>query len=365
MRDRVCRPRRRQGASARAGGRGTGSIRRVLALLLSLMFLSGCGTAEGAVPSDAAPAERQRLVVYTSHKQELYDPIIQEFERRTGIWVEVHSGGTNELLNRLREEQDHPKADVMFGGGAESLESAQECFTPYVSPQIEYMHRDLQPSDGLWTPFSALPVVLIYNTNLVSEEERPESWSDLLAPRFQGRIALADPSLSGTGFTALATYLYATGGDRVKNMERLAAALEGRQLEASLDALESVIQGDCLVGVVLEDSALQHIAAGDNLGMVYPSEGTSCIPDGSALVKGAPHEDNAKRFINFTASRDVQRLLPERFFRRAMRTDIPWRGELAQISQVLLLDYDVRHAAHAQKDVLDEWAACMEKEGGA
>lgn len=36
-------------------------------------------------------------MVYTSHKEEVYWPIIKEFEERTGIWVEVVSGGTNEL----------------------------------------------------------------------------------------------------------------------------------------------------------------------------------------------------------------------------------------------------------------------------
>ena len=31
-------------------------------------------------------SEEKRLTVYTSHKQEVYAPIIKEFEERTGIW---------------------------------------------------------------------------------------------------------------------------------------------------------------------------------------------------------------------------------------------------------------------------------------
>ncbi len=49
-------------------------------------------------------SEEKRLTVYTSHKQEVYAPIIKEFEERTGIWVEVVPGGTTELLERIREE---------------------------------------------------------------------------------------------------------------------------------------------------------------------------------------------------------------------------------------------------------------------
>ena len=91
---------------------------RLAALALTLgLLLTGCAAGERASVSEFAPEEGERLVVYTSHKEEVYWPIIQEFEARTGIWVEVEAGGTSELLARLRREADAPAADVMFGGG--------------------------------------------------------------------------------------------------------------------------------------------------------------------------------------------------------------------------------------------------------
>ena len=94
------------------------------------LLLTGCAAGERASASEFAPEEGERLVVYTSHKEEVYWPIIQEFEARTGIWVEVEAGGTSELLARLRREADAPAADVMFGGGVDSLEAYQDCFSP-------------------------------------------------------------------------------------------------------------------------------------------------------------------------------------------------------------------------------------------
>ena len=135
-------------------------MKRICPLLLAalLAILSACGAGE---PETAAyaPAESERLVIYTAHKEEVYWPVVQEFERRTGIWVDVVAGGTNELLERIREESDSPEADVMFGGGVESLESYRDCFTPYVCATAEIPEWFRSP-DGLWTPFSALPVVL-------------------------------------------------------------------------------------------------------------------------------------------------------------------------------------------------------------
>ena len=72
--------------------------------------------AAGEAELSLAPPEDERLVVYTSHKQELWWPIVREFEERTGIWVDVVTGGSNELLERISEEAESPRADVMFGG---------------------------------------------------------------------------------------------------------------------------------------------------------------------------------------------------------------------------------------------------------
>ena len=105
--------------------------KQILILALLLPLLASCAEKQPE-PYPYTPDQDRRLVVYTSHKEEVYTPIIREFEERTGIWVDVVSGGTNELLQRLQQEADAPKADVMFGGGVESLESYQDCFSPYI-----------------------------------------------------------------------------------------------------------------------------------------------------------------------------------------------------------------------------------------
>ena len=70
-----------------------------------LLLLSGCSSArKDAVAKISAkyrvPREKQ-LIVYTSHKEEVYLPIIREFENRTGIWVEIHAGEPRKCLRRL------------------------------------------------------------------------------------------------------------------------------------------------------------------------------------------------------------------------------------------------------------------------
>lgn len=199
-------------------------------LLAACLALTGCAAPEPAASIDFAPDESRRLVLYTSHKEEVYRPIVEEFEERTGIWVDVVTGGTNELLERIARESGAPKADVMFGGGVESLASYRGCFVPYTCAEADALEPQFRADDDLWTPFSALPVVLIYNTKLV-DGAALTGWSSLFDETYAGRVAFTDPAISGSCFTALVTMLEAAGGDETETIHRFIAALGARELD--------------------------------------------------------------------------------------------------------------------------------------
>ena len=323
----------------------------ILFPLLAALFLSACQKAERT--TEYTPDESMRLTIYTSHKEEVYMPIVREFEERTGIWVDVITGGTNELLERIESQQDNVEADVMFGGGVESLKAYEHCFSPYVVGSSDSIREPHQAEDAVWTPFSALPVVLIYNTKLVSPD-KITGWSSLSDPIFRGRIAFADPAISGSSFTALATQILA-GKSMDKTLATFAENLQGKTLSSSGDVLNAVVDGSCLVGITLEETALKYIAAGADLAMVYPEEGTSCVPDASAIVKGAPHSENAKRFLDFTVSYEVQQMLSESSYRRPVRSDIPAGESLLPLQDIVLVDYDIDWACKNRDVILSDW----------
>ncbi len=326
-----------------------------LAVVWSLL-LTGCTAGKRVSAASAyAPPEDQRLVVYTSHKEEVYQPIIKEFEERTGIWVELVVGGTNELLDRLTQEAEHPKADVMFGGGVDSLEAYGDCFTPYFCADWQQLSPSMRSESGLWTPFSALPVVLIYNATLVSPD-RLTAWRDLFSPAWQGRIAFCDPNISGSSFTGLVTLLYAMGGNQDETLMDFAVSLDGRQLNRSGDVLTSVAGGTDLVGITLEETALKRVAAGDDIALVYPADGTSCVPDGCAIVKNARHLENAQLFLDFISGEDVQQRMEAEFSRRPVRTVSQEAEILLPLSDIPLLDYDISWASEHHNGILMSWA---------
>lgn len=334
--------------------------KRTPAILCALLLLLPSCREKGPETAYLAPAEEDRLVVYTSHKEEVYGPVIKEFEERTGVWVQVVTGGTNELLERIAREKENPGCDVMFGGGVESLQLYEDYFEPYSGAGSELLKPGLRPEGDRWTPFSSLPVVLIYNTRLVSPGELT-GWKDLLDPRWGGKIAFADPAVSGSSYTAAITMLLCLEGDMWDNLAGFESNLDGNIIEDSGGVVTAVDAGSCWVGVTLEETALKRQSQGANIAIVYPEEGTSNLPDGTALVAGARHGDNARAFLEFVQSEDVQALVVSDFARRSVRSDVADRDPLPPEEDIGIIDYDAQWASGVKEEFLRRWGAAREE----
>ena len=320
--------------------------------LHGLLVVMGKRVAEAGESGDLSVGEERKLVIYTSHKEEVYEPLIREFEARTGIWVEVTTGGTIELLEMIAAEDGSASCDVMFGGGVESYEAYKEYFKVYRCRGSEYLSGAFYSMDGKWTAFSQLPIVLIYNNKLVEAADAPETWAELLGEQWKGKIAFADPQMSGTSCTALLTMCQVLGTEPRQLTEAFLGNLDGDILADSGLVIDEVNEGVKLVGVTLEESAWKARELGADIAVVYPADGISAVPDGAALVKDAPHDENARLFLDFVISRDVQEYLGERLCRRSVRTDVEQPEEFPQLA---VMDFDLEWASANQRPLLRLW----------
>lgn len=331
----------------------------IINILLAISFLfSGCGRAAENEAVYQIP-EENKLIVYTSHKEEVYAPIIKEFEERTGIFVEVKQGGTLELFDEIVANEGNAPCDVMFGGGLENYVAYEEYLETYQVEAVEMLEERYRCESDKWTPFSILPIVFVYNNKLVYPAAAPRTWEELQTGRWKDKVAFADPSGSGSSYTALCTMIQASNGDEDAILQNFSEVLGGHISESSGAVLDEVNNGTRLVGITLEETARKRIAQGADLSITYPSEGTSAIPDGVAIIKGATHLENAQKFVEFTVSEDVQRLLVEEMYRKSIRTDIEEDAEDIE-DQIKLIDYDIVWAAEERNVILEKWAALQE-----
>ena len=331
--------------------------RKLLVVAMALSLLS-C-----AARRDEPPAEEADLVVYSSHPADLIKTVVDEFRERTGLRVRVEADGTGALLARLRRDAGRG-ADVLWGGGAESLVSNLDLFATYQSPERSAIPPGLRDDQGFWTGFTVLPMVIIVNTRLVPAERMPRRWSDLANPALAGSVAFADPASSGSSYTILRTMLMAAGAskkpERAWNlMEGFVRSIGGAPLSESALVYRGVAAGEYLVGATYENAGADAQRLGSDVRIVYPADGTSAVPDGVAIIKARTHDEAARRFVDFVLGPDVARVVIARFKRRSARSDAPVPEGLRSLDSIPLLDYDFNAAVIERDTTIRHFAALV------
>ena len=349
-------------AAAAGPGRAAGGKRKFTFSILCLFctsVLSSCQSGPETAPMPAVPD----LVLYTAQEEEIYEPIIKEFEERTNLMVKVERGSSEEMTGRLEDEEERPDWDVVFGVGIETLEQSKEHWQVYKSPEAAFITESFQCEDNRWTSFSALPLVIMYNTNVVTYRELPVGWNSLLEPRWKGRIAFMDPRRSDVYSAALVTAVH-TWGKRGDYLEQFMENLEYGTLNSMQEVNAGILDGRYSLGVTMEESAQALLSEGADVDYIYPQEGTTALPDGTAIVKGCSNPDAARQFLDFTVSRDTQRILVSDLNRRSVRIDVPPLPGLSPIGRLPLIEMDLEELTREKKDVLARWNGILSRREG-
>ncbi len=274
---------------------------------------------------------RQPLTVYSPHGSDLLSLVEKAYEaKHPEIDVRWLDMGSQEVYDRIRSEAANPQADVWYGGpqtifirGAE--EGLLMPYRPAWADAIPAVSRD--PRNLFFGAYRTAPV-LVFNTQAVKPEEAPKDWDDLLDPRWKGKILLRDPLASGTMRTLFGTILSRsmkeTGSlDRGWDWLRRFDGQTKEYVQNPALLLEKLNRREGMITVWELTDMLWQAKRGAPLGYRFAKSGTPVIDDSIGMVKNAPHQAQARAFIDFVGSVEGQELAAREAFRLPARTDLP------------------------------------------
>ncbi len=333
-----------------------------LALLLAMVILPVAAFADGT------------LVVYSPNPDEEITNILNTFAEKYNVEVELQPMGTGECFTRLDSEKGNPQADVMFGGVESTwTHDYPDLFETYIANGNDKLPEEYRNPDGLITYYIlGGSCVLIVNDELEAElGVEIKSYDDLLNPALKGNIACADPAASSSSFAHLCNILLAKGdGENPYESEAawnyVAALIE--QLDNSLTSGSSAVykgvaNGEYAVGLSYEVGVAGFIASGaQGVHAVYPTEGCTWTPVGSAIVKGAKNMDNAKLFMDWLISDECQTIMATKTVCRGVRPDLFQATDYMPAFDTLnLLHEDGEYTASNKQTIVDHWTELWTK----
>jgi len=310
-------------------------VKRSVAFLAAIALLAACGGGDGGatttteelaettttVPAEtttseaAAPettdAPAEALVLYSGRNEDFVEPVIEAFTAETGIEVETRYAGTGELATTILAEGGDTPADVFwaqdpaFIGGI----AKEGLLTELPADLTDLVDERFQDAAGQWVGITGRSRVFVYNTDLVSEDELPETVWDLVEPEWSGRFGVAPTNGS---FVAFVTgMLLAEGEDRTREWLEGIAANDPVIFEGNGPIVDAVVAGDLDGGLVNHYYLLQRIA---ELGEVPAANhffgdgdpGSMVMATGAGILASSDQQDAAAELIRYLLSAESQ-----------------------------------------------------------
>lgn len=285
-------------------------------LAVAPVLLAGCGS-------------KPRVVLYCAQDREFAVDLLDAFQRETGLGVapkfDTEANKSVSLYREIVSEKSRPRCDVFWNNEIVSTIRLQTAglLQPYASPSAKPYPAWAKAVDNTWHAFASRARVLIVNTKLVAEKDRPRSLLDLTDARWRDRVVMARPQF-GTTATQAACLFDVLGGDKAKEYLTALKANGVQLAPGNKQVAEWVARGSTptgkpvAVGMTDTDDAIIEVRAKRPVALVFPDRaggvermGTLFIPNTLSIPKGCPNVEGARKLIDFLLSPHVEKQLAE------------------------------------------------------
>ena len=333
-----------------------------LAIAFTFLAVAGCRSPE------PTPNEDRSVTVYVSTDRVFSEPVLREYEKRSGVKVnaiyDTEETKSTGLANRLLAEKARPQADVFWSNEPVRtlMLKSRDVLASYRSTSAEGIPAALIDPEGYWTGFSARMRVIAYNTKTVTAKDAPQSIFDLADPKWKGQVAMADPRFGSTSFHVAALYAIA-GDEKMDDFFRRLKANGVRVVDGNSVVRDLVARGEVKTGLTDTDDVNVAIENGQPVGMVLPDKdglGVPVMPNMVSLIANAPHPEEARRLIDYLLSADVERQLAQsEAVQIPLHAGVPGPKNIPAIDTFKPMTLDYAKAASRVEDVTNRLATIL------
>ena len=288
-----------------------------LAVLVAAVLLalgSSVSAFEGEGPLYEAAKKEGALTWYTAHyNSDTAAAVCAGFEKKyAGIKCNYIRTTAQVAYQRLAQDQ---KAGIAAASVISSTDIGHYGRMKKDGWLVAYRPKSLSDLIDAFKPFNdpedmyvitaAGLVLLTYNTSLVSAADAPKKWTDLLDPKWKGKVSIGHPGFSGYVGTWVVQMRKLYAWDYFKKLE-LNKPRIGRSINDTVTMLNAK---ESWVAAGPSATTLQSRDKGNPVAVVYPEDGALLMISPSGILKNAPAPNAARLFMEYLLSKECNEIM--------------------------------------------------------
>ncbi|HET7340590.1 MAG TPA: extracellular solute-binding protein [Methylomirabilota bacterium] len=290
------------------------SLVRLLAVVAALALAVPAAAFEGEPALYEAAKKEKELTWYTAHyDSETAAAVCNGFQQKyPGIKCNYVRTTAQVAFQRLSQDMKSGLAVASVFSSTDTShyghlkkEGWLQPYTPKNLSELPDAFKPFNDPDGTFYATAAGLVLITYNTSVVSDKDAPRKWTDLLDPKWKGKVSIGHPGFSGYVGTWVVQMKKLYGWDFFKKLEGNKPRI-GRSINDTvtmLNAKESwVAAGPSATTLISKDK-------GNPLALVYPEDGAVLMVSPSGILKNAPAPNAARLFMEYLLGRECNEIM--------------------------------------------------------
>jgi iron(III) transport system substrate-binding protein len=289
-------------------------MKKYLSIILVSISVIACKSEKKEIEKKS-----KEVNVYTHRHYKADQELFAQFEKETGITVNVVNAKADELMQKMSLEGAQSPADVLITVDAGRLVRAknkgllQSASSVFLNKTIP---SHLKDADNHWFALTKRARVIVYNPEKVKAKEL-SSYESLTNKKWKNKILIRS-SDNIYNQSLLASIIANNGEEKASEWTKGIVANMARSPKGNdRDQVKAVIAGEgdiaivntYYIGKLLNSKNPDEVLAGKGIKVFFPNQndrGTHINVSGAGVAKYAPNKENAIKFIEFLASKKSQ-----------------------------------------------------------
>jgi iron(III) transport system substrate-binding protein len=306
-----------------------------------------------------AAKKEAKVVLYSSMDLPVGEKLGKAFEAQyPGIQMQIERSGSERLFQRIGQEfaSGIRAVDVVNSADASHFIPWKKdgWLAPFVSEDVaKHFPPEYRDPDGMFATTRIWLSSIAYNTNLVKPDDAPKSFSDLLDPKWAGKMVKGHPAYSGTIMTTTFQLVRELGWDYFEKLSKQRVM----QVQSSTDPPKKLALGE---RAVMADGNEYNVVllkeAGQPVEPVYPTEGTPTISGPTGIFATAPHPNAARLFQAWLHTRPTQQFFTDFTAQYSVHAQVQSKPGRRKISDIKLMKEDAAGVEKMTEEIKTRYA---------